>query len=193
MCYSGIIPCCHEYVIWVIYMAKKDNDNLHNDNLNIKGLGVISWFIIISIGTFLFFVSSFAILILVLGMSPTIVASVTDKRYGSCASRTVGAMNFMGILPFLFDLLKSSDPAVLAKELATTPSVWLSIYGCAFMGWVIIWVVPQITAAIFNVRAENKVENITKLQEVLVQEWGPEIKEGLSDNDFLLNSKNVKP
>ena len=98
-------------------------------------------------------------------------------------------MNFMGILPFLFDMIEASDPAALAKELSTTPSTWLFIFGAAFIGWVLIWVIPQITAAIFNVRADNRVAQITKLQHILIEEWGPEIKEGINEDDYIIKTK----
>lgn len=156
--------------------ASADKKDMLGSALELKGLGIVGWLVILPIAGYLFFVSPYALLFLILGMSPTIVAGLTDKRYGSCASRTVGALNFMGLLPFIFDFFQDGvDKKAIAKEITTTPSVWLFVYGAAFIGWGLIWVIPQITAAIFNVRAQNKIERIQNLQQHLVDEWGREV------------------
>lgn len=161
----------------------KDNQPIE-EPFNTKGFGLVNWVIIIGIGIFLFLVSTYALLLLIFGMSPTFAASMTDKRYGNCASRTIGAMNFIGLVPFLSDLINSNDPAETAKIIVQSPQSWLFIYGCASIGWIMIWIIPQITSAIFSIKAENKITVIESLQKRLEDEWGTEIKEIAQKSDF---------
>ena len=93
-------------------MAEEDKAAESNDATmdGLKGLGFVNWFVILVVSSLLLVISHYAIVFLLLGMSPAIVARIADKRIGNCASRTIGAFNFMGMLPFLFELVRHPDP-----------------------------------------------------------------------------------
>ena len=45
-------------------------------------------------------------------------------------------------------------------------------------GWVLIWILPQITVIIFTLRADIQTDKLQKEQDALEQEWGEEVKTG---------------
>ena len=53
------------------------------------------------------------------------------------------------------------------------------VYGAACLGWLAIWLTPQITSVIFNVRADIRVKKLEISQKKLVEEWGEQVKAGI--------------
>lgn len=147
----------------------------------LAGIGIVSWIIMLVIGAILFTVSHYATIFLILGMTPAIIARITDKRIGNSASRTIGAFNFMGIVPYLFELYNSTDKALMAKHIATDTKTWVFVYSAAAMGWVAVWIIPQIISIIFSVRAQIRIHRLETSQKKLVDEWGEEVTDGTTD------------
>lgn len=135
----------------------------------IVGLIVIIWLVSASYWAFGFFV---------LGMMPALLSMLFDRGAGRFASKTVSAFNFVGIVPFLFEIAQAFDRSLAAQRLMLDIWVWLVVYGTASLGWVVIWLFPQITVIIFSARAESKIEKLKREREELVDEWGEEVKEG---------------
>jgi hypothetical protein len=158
------------------------------DLLQLRGISIINWSVLFLVGGTLLLISHYAIIFFMLGMSPAIVAGITDKRIGNCASRTIGAFNFMGILPSVFELFKAADKAERARQIATDPQMWIFVFVAAGLGWAMIWMIPQITVAIFSIRAEMRIRRLEISQKRLVDEWGGEVSEGT--RDFRANTKN---
>lgn len=116
-----------------------------------------------------------------LAMLPSIITSMIDKGEGKFASKTISACNFVGIAPYIFNILQISEPAAIsaiAKELIYDVQTWVTVYGFALVGWIIIWLLPQITQIIFTIRTEIKYNRIKEEQAKLIHEWGEEIKLG---------------
>jgi len=135
----------------------------------VVGLVVMIWLISISYYAFAFFS---------LGMLPSVIAIILDRGAGRFASQTISACNFVGIVPFLFDIALNYERSLAAKEIMNDPFTWVVIYGFAAIGVMLIFVLPNITSIIFTLKAEYKLQNLIKEQEVLVDEWGEEVKRG---------------
>ena len=135
----------------------------------IVGLIVIIWLVSASYWAFGFFV---------LGMMPAILSMLFDRGAGRFASKTVSAFNFVGIVPFLFEIAQAFDRSLAAQRLMLDFWVWVVVYGTASLGWVTIWLFPQITVIIYAVRADNKISKLKKERDELIEEWGEEVKEG---------------
>lgn len=133
------------------------------------GILVISWLMSESYYAFAFFA---------LGMLPGVMATVFDRGSGRFASKTVLAFNFTGLFPFLFDIAQSPDKSYAAQQRMVDLWVWLFVYGTASMGWVMIWIVPQITVLVLAFRAEFKIKNFKARQKELTTEWGEEVTQG---------------
>jgi len=135
----------------------------------IVGLIVIIWLVSASYWAFGFFI---------LGMMPAILSMLFDRGAGRFASKTVSAFNFVGIVPFLFEIAQAFDRSLAAQRLMLDFWVWVVVYGTASLGWVTIWLFPQITVIIYAVRADNKISKLKKERDELIEEWGEEVKEG---------------
>ena len=134
------------------------------------GLMVMVWLISISYYAFAFFA---------LGMLPSIVSIIMDRGAGRFASQTISACNFIGILPFLFDIALNYEKSLAAKEAMLEPFTWIIIYGFAIIGLMLIYVLPNITAIIFTLKAEMKLRKLIKEQEEITEEWGEKVKKGV--------------
>jgi len=146
-----------------------------SDLMGIGVLGIIVAFIVV---LWLVSISYYAFAFFCLGMLPSIVAIILDRGAGRFASRTVSACNFVGILPFLFDIGIKYDKGMAAKSLMATPFTWLVVYGGAMVGWMLIWVLPQMTMMVYTVRADVKRKRLINEQNAMLAEWGEEVKTG---------------
>ena len=117
-------------------------------------------------------VSVFAMIFLLLSMVPSFVAAISDRGAGRCASKTVGAFNYMGVLPSLFDIWRSNDPTFTARNMLVDPNVWLFTYGAAAVGWLMVLLMPKVVSYIFTSRSVIKIQHIEAAQKELVEEWG---------------------
>lgn len=125
--------------------------------------------------------SPYAVMFFVVGMLPAILSSIVDKGEGRFASKTISACNFVGIAPYLFNLSQIAEPIAMgavAKELMFNVQTWVMVYSFAFIGWAVIWLVPNITQIVFIVKTEIKYNLLKEEQESLIEEWGEEIKLG---------------
>lgn len=147
---------------------------------DLKGIGLVGKIVGIVVGIWLISVSYYAFAFFALGMLPAIVAIIIDKGTGRFASKTVSACNFIGILPYLFDVGMTYERSLASKHLMSVPTTWLIIYGSAAVGWVLIWIMPQITLVFFTVRADMKRRKLMEEQTKMLDEWGDEVRTGAS-------------
>jgi hypothetical protein len=117
-----------------------------------------------------------AVVILVLiGMVPTIVAYAIDKTPGKYAMFCVGGINFTGVFPALTDLW-SGNPSISASlKIAGDPFSLILMYGAAGLGWAIYMFIPPIISAGLAVAAQHRIQQLRSDQRALIQEWGPAI------------------
>jgi hypothetical protein len=108
---------------------------------------------------------------------PTVVALLVDRRNTRAASSTIGAFNLIGMAPYMQDLFQSEEISATAQSFLSNLSVWSYIYGMAALGWLLVWIIPQIWAIIFVSHTENKVQLLYEMQEKLRDEWSDEVTE----------------
>lgn len=149
---------------------KPQSKNQAMNEFNILGKLVIGLAFVLLLS-----VSFYAVIFLIFGMLPTFMASSIDKRSGKFASRTIGAFNFTGTVPFLIDIWVSSDPFNTIKDIVMDPVVWIIVYGSAGFGWFMIWIMPQIVSVAFTTQADIKIHKLHFDRDKLVEEWGDEI------------------
>lgn len=118
----------------------------------------------------------YAFIFLLVAVLPSIVAHIVDKSPSRLVFQIVMACNLTGVLPQFGTLISSNASEASFYSLIGNPIVWITMYGAAAIGWIIVSFTPSI--ALFIVSAMNTVK-ITQLQMVqkrLVEEWGPEVK-----------------
>lgn len=113
-------------------------------------------------------------ILLVVGMLPTVVAALIDRKGGARAI-TVGSLNLCGCIPFLMDLWTKGHTRELAVDLITEPLTIIVMYAAAGIGYMIDWALSGIVATIMVQRSGARLETIRKRQEELVARWGREV------------------
>lgn len=124
----------------------------------------------------IYFGMAYVAAIVVIGFLPGLSAYMVDRRPGKFASKAVMAFNFSGLLPQLAAILYSQNANNTAQIMFHDPMTWLWIYMFAAFGWLIIHLLPQITFLIFTLRADINKRRISSFQDMLLKEWGEEIK-----------------
>lgn len=113
------------------------------------------------------------VLILGIGMLPTLGAMISDRRKEKYATLCVGAMNFTGVLPFIIQLWTEEHSYERAFMVIGNPITWLVMYGAAALGWAIYFVAPGIVGMYIGMRTEQRIQRLRRRQRDLVEEWGP--------------------
>ncbi len=123
------------------------------------------------------------ILILGIGMLPTIGAMISDRRKEKYATLCVGAMNFTGVLPFMITLWTEDHSYERAFVMIADPFTWLVMYGAAAIGWAIYFVAPGIVGMFIGMRTEQRIQKLRRRQRDLVEEWGPGVAGGRREGE----------
>ena len=137
-----------------------------------RGRAVIAWVAAPLVGIAFFP----TILLLVIGMAPSIVALIIDKRPRKVTARAIGYLNFAGVLPYALQLWTGQNTISGVMELVLEPTALLVMYSAAAVGWTLNIVMAPIMSAYLAVRYEAKTRSIGSRQEELIKEWGPEVK-----------------
>lgn len=123
------------------------------------------------------------ILVLGIGMLPTVGALITDRRKEKYATLCVGAMNFTGVLPFMIRLWTEDHSYDHAFRMIADVLTWLVMYGAAALGWAIYFVAPGIVGMFIGMRTEQRIQRLRRRQRDLVEEWGPGVAGSRRDQD----------
>jgi hypothetical protein len=129
--------------------------------------------ILVAIGGGLAIFTLPTVLILGIGMLPTLGAMLTDRRKEKYATLCVGCMNFTGVLPFMIQLWTEEHSYERAFQVIGDPFTWLVMYGAAALGWSIYFVAPGIVGMFIAMRTEQRIQRLRRRQRELVEEWGP--------------------
>ena len=113
--------------------------------------------------------------LLFVGLLPTVMARLTDRSKERTKVLTVGFMNFAGCFPFLYQLFHMGIKLENSLAILSDPMNIVIIYTAALIGYGIDWVVTHMVAAIAVQKGRNRLENIKKIQENMVRQWGAEV------------------
>jgi hypothetical protein len=114
-------------------------------------------------------------IILFVGLIPTVVCYIVDLTPGRYAFRCVAAMNFAGVAPFLRLLWSEGHDMSSAMGIIGDPFTWLVFYGTAAFGWALFFSVPGVVSAVQTLNAERHLNTLRLRQNALAEEWGKEI------------------
>lgn len=145
-----------------------------------SGYSIGNFYIVILclIGLGISAISMYAVIILLFGLLPGLIAVIIDQEPNKFISKIVLSFNFSGIVPYLIRIIaEGSDKGnKLAINLIIDPRTWMAIYGAAAFGWFVYWIFPQIAIMYSNITTQLKVKQLEKELSVLAEEWGEEIK-----------------
>ncbi len=113
------------------------------------------------------------LLFMLIGFGPTIAAGLVDKDPERHAAIAVGAMSLGAMIPLILGQLTARPGS--GYYVLSDPFAWLMVYGAATVGWAIHSTVPSIVVMLSDMRTDWRRKDLQKLQESLVEEWGPEV------------------
>jgi hypothetical protein len=111
-------------------------------------------------------------LVLTLGLLPTLVALVVDLEPRKYAARCVGALNLAGIMPFLMALWAGNHDLMAAMKILTDVYAWLVIYLAAGLGWITYLALPSVAGLIMQLSAARRIHRLESRQKKLAHDWG---------------------
>jgi hypothetical protein len=128
---------------------------------------------------FMIFVTALVFLpttiVIAICMAPTLVAAIVDNHARKTAWLTVGAMNFAGTVPGVFNLWDMGHTVPAAFQLVAQPLIIMFSFGGAAVGWMIYYNLTPIVAMIILRKNEVRLKDIEKRQKELVKQWGGEV------------------
>lgn len=117
------------------------------------------------------------LLLLLVGMLPSLVAVIVEKGPYRYAWICVGGLNFASISPWLFNLWFGRHTMAYAIEQITGVSMLLAAYGGAAAGWLLYLGVPPLVRAVLSATSHHRLDNLSKLQKNLADQWGEDVSQ----------------
>ena len=137
---------------------------------------LLSLFLMVVVVIIIFIVSYYCFLFFVVAMLPALITSVSGNSMNKHTGYTVYAFNLTGVCPYAFSLLYNiSSLDDTARLFLHDSMVWLNVYGCTLIGFMVVWLLPIIFARVFTSYSVNEVRKLQLLQKKLLDEWGVEI------------------
>ena len=153
-----------------------ENQNIKKSVKNNKNGGSslrpLLWVILLSI-VLLKFPES--VILLIVGMLPTMVAFIIDKSSGKYATLCVGAMNITGVFPSILELWTGQNSFSQAIQIITNVFDLVIMYGAAGFGWILYIVIPSVVSALLNLLAQRRITRLRNQQRELINEWGKDV------------------
>lgn len=111
-------------------------------------------------------------ILLVIGLTPTLVALLIDREPEKYAAATVGSLNFCGVMPALITLWQTGHTLGNALSLLGKPFLLLPMFALAALGWLIYFAVPPVVMFVMTLQARRELKRLRDRQEKLIEDWG---------------------
>ena len=119
------------------------------------------------------------VLLVIVGMVPTIVAFMVDREPKKYAAFCVAGMNLSGVFPAVIDLWQGANDIEAAMGIITNVFELTVMYAAAAFGWLIYMAIPPVVAALMAVAAQQRIMQLQASQREMINEWGQDIAQGL--------------
>ena len=93
-----------------------------------------------------------SVLLLVIGMSPTLVALLVDDSDGFGAGHSVGALNLCGVVPIFGQLWTGNHSLDGLVVIMSDVYTWFFMYGAAALGWLLYLAMPTVVTILLTDR-----------------------------------------
>ncbi|MCG8545629.1 MAG: hypothetical protein MJE12_15625 [Alphaproteobacteria bacterium] len=118
-----------------------------------------------------------SIILLIVGMAPTVVAILIDRSPQKTCARTVGYLNFAGCVPWAVQYWIGGGDLDRVFDMVGDPYVLLVMYASAGVGWLLFFAMRPVAASYLAVAGDIKASQLKKRQQDLIEGWGPEVRE----------------
>jgi hypothetical protein len=125
-------------------------------------------------------------LVFIIGMMPTLGASLIDRTRSKFLTISVGLLNFAGCLPVILHLWETGHNITNALELTVQARTIIFMYVIAALGYIIDFSLTGIVSNVLVQRGKSRITAIEKRQKQLVERWGVKVngKIPLDDEGF---------
>ena len=117
-----------------------------------------------------------SLVVLLIGLLPTVVACVIDRERGMPLAISVGALNSAGVLFFVLDLWSGTGGFGAAFAIVTNVFDMAVLYGMAAIGWIIYLSMSPFAATYLSVSQDMRLQKRMRHQESLIEEWGESVR-----------------
>ena len=158
-------------------MAKRPAKKGEKTAKQAKSGSLLAWVLAPTLGV----IALPTVLLLVVGMAPTLVALfIIDRHPAKYTTRAVGYLNFSGCLPYAIDLWRGGGVWDFETLFAiiTDPFTLLVMYSMAGVGWIVLFASPPVVAAYLAVTSEMREKTLKARQNELIAEWGRNVRLG---------------
>ena len=165
-----------------------------------KALSMSTWLW----GTFIIclwmMLSPSSLMILSLGMLPTLVAFFCDRTEHKYGVYCVGGFNFCGMLPFLLKLISDHSLSAAMNIMSNVFSLAI-IFGAAGLGWLLFLSIPPVISTFLIIMSDSRVKSLKAIQQRIIDEWGSSVVEDselrtnldTSDEDMIALAETAPP
>jgi hypothetical protein len=116
------------------------------------------------------------LLVLSIGMLPTLAATVGARGFNRGAWVCVGGLNLAGLLPWMMPLMFGNRSLDFAVAQVTDINMLLSSFGCAGLGWGLYLSMPPLVTVFSAMTAHRRAGELATKQRKLVEKWGEAVK-----------------
>ena len=116
-----------------------------------------------------------SVILLFIGLLPTIVAFMIEKSPEKYSTFCVGAMNITGVFPSMLELWAGQNNITQAIQIITNILDLVIMYAAASFGWLLYIAIPPVVRALQNVVGQKKIIELVNRQRELIGEWGEDI------------------
>jgi zona occludens toxin (predicted ATPase) len=127
------------------------------------------------------------LIILSIGMMPTLGAVISDPTSNRAQSTCVGFCNISGLVPALHQLYLNNFSLASAYVIIHDEFYLLYILGISAMGWALFFIIPSIAVSMYRSRDKFYLIRMVKRYKDLKEIWG----DALPDSEILTNSKGM--
>ena len=117
------------------------------------------------------------VLLLIVGMLPTIVAWLVDRTKQKYATFCVGGLNACGVFPYILDLWTGTHTPAAAFGILTDVFALAIMFGTAAFGWMMYSSIPPVIVSVLTVMAQRRIAQLRTNQRRIIEEWGEEVAE----------------
>lgn len=138
-----------------------------------RGRSSLTWILLTF--TFMVVLAGPTVVVLFLGMVPTLVAYIIDRTKGRSNTVCVGSVNFIGVFPFIIELWLDFNTFDNAFLIVGDFFNLLVMYSSAAFGWFLFLTAPSIISSFVIVLQQRKIAQLRGEQKDLIDEWGAEV------------------
>ncbi|HIJ62956.1 MAG TPA: acyl-CoA synthetase [Rhodospirillaceae bacterium] len=124
------------------------------------------------------------LLVLFVGMLPTLVAALAERGANRYAWICVGGLNFAGLASWLLALWFGHHEFSYALQEITDINMLMAAYGASAFGWALYLVMPPVVGTFMAANSQRRAGSLASQQRKLVELWGEEVAGGRDDEEI---------